>query len=79
MTETAFLTGKVAGGGEGMVPGKQQRGGGIGAGSEDKQESEACSEARTSVSKCMEVGKAWSVWLEQGCGERPKVQLEKLV
>lgn len=78
MTETAFLTGKVAGGGEGTVPGKQQRRGGIGAGSEDERESEVCSEARTSVGKCVEVGEAWRAWLAGPRAERPKVQLEQL-
>lgn len=61
-----------------QVPGKQQRRGGIGAGSEDERESEVCSEARTSVGKCAEVGEAWRAWLAGPRAERPKVQLEQL-
>lgn len=44
------------------MPGKQQRGGGIGAGSEDQQESEVCSKRRTSAGKGVE-GEKRGVWL----------------
>lgn len=54
MTETVFVTGKMAWGGEGAVPGKQQRGRGIGAGPGDKQDFEVCSRWRRSVSTGVE-------------------------
>lgn len=54
MTETVFVTGEMAWGGEGAVPGKQQRGGGTGAGPGDKQDFEVCSRWRRSVSTGVE-------------------------
>lgn len=54
-TETAFLTGKMAGGREGRGQCQESnKGGGIGAGSEDQQEPEVCSKRRTSAGKGVE-------------------------